>query len=390
MKTKRLHLIILLITCSAFTMGCALLDLLTPPQPPAPTETVTVPPEEPTATDEPTPTLTPTETPPNHGQIVYAYGGNIWRYQIDSSELTQLTFDGVADSYDGGYRQPLLSADGRFVSYIKNDQSYVHLLADNTVTSLPIQIFQWSRTRPAAFYAAMGGMVCPDVEDLEEQEEINFDLLRYDADDLTAPVLIANVGGGLKFPQAISEDEQYASILHCACYSECGSYVIRHLPSGTNMTPPPDVYAGEVDFSPDGSRLVTSQMQIYGYAQSPLYLANSDFSGAVPIYDTANVAAVNPLWSPDGTQIAFTAYDIAAEFELIDRRVLLTNLDGSVLQEIAVGGAEIADWSPDGSQILFRRGDRDTNTVYLYDLQSNTTTELPFTASSQIDWGVLP
>jgi hypothetical protein len=399
MKKSRLLLFVLLTLLLTVAMACSLLDLLTPPPTPAPTEEIETPvieptepePEpEPTPTDEPGPPLEPTEIPPQRGQIAYASDGNIWRYLVDSGEMIQLTFDGVADSYEDAYSQPLFSADGLYISYMKNNVSYLHNLTDNSVVSLPVMIFQWSRTQPATFYAAQGSFTCPAVENLEDQELISFDLLRYDADDMVTPPAMATIGGGLKFPQAISDDEQYASIMYCACYSECGSYVIWHLPTATAMSSPADVYAGNVDFSPDSTRLATSQWQMYGYFESPLYIANSDFSGAVALYNEPNVAVIDPLWSPDGGWIAFTAYDIAEEFELSDKRVLIINLDGSVQLEIADSNAELVNWSPDGSQILFRRGDWSSGTPYIYDLLSGTTAMLPFTATWQMDWSVLP
>ncbi|MEE4194119.1 MAG: hypothetical protein V2J07_02865 [Anaerolineae bacterium] len=400
MKKNRLVVLPLLVVALMLSMACSLLEQLTAPQASVPTlepgppiQEPTQPQSEPeaTATAAPEPTALPTETPPNHGQIVYIAGGNVWRYLIDRAENLQLTFDGVADSYEGSYGNPLLSTDGRYVSYTKNGVSYLHNLEDNSFVTLPVLIFQWSQSRPASFYASQGNFMCPEIENLEEQTAINFDLLRYDVADLAAPALIANIGGGLKFPQAISDNEQYISLLYCACYSECGNYVIHQLPSNTPLSAPPDVYAGAVDFSPDSSRLVTSQWQLYGYAESPLYLANSDFSGAITLYSAPQVAVVHPRWSPDGGWVAFTAYDIAEEFELSDKRVLLTNLDGSVLQEIADGNAEFSTWSPDGSQLLFYRGEWGAFSLFLHDLLSGSTTALPITASTvEIDWGVLP
>ena len=398
MKKNRRFLLPLLIVLLSFTMACALLDQFLPTQAPPPTEAPIVPTDEPnqslpepTATEEPTPTTQPTEIPPNHGQILYISEGNVWRYLVDEGTMTQLTFDGVTDSYDSTYINPLFSADGRYASYMRNGVSYLHNLEDNSVVSLPARIIRWSQSTPTAFYAASGPFECPAVDNLENQTEINFDLRRYDVAALESPVFIANITGGLFFPQTISEDEQYASILHCACYSECGSHVLHHLPSNSIMVSPPDLYPGSIDFSPDSSRLVASPMQLYGYFESSLYMANNDFTGAFPLYSAPNVAVVNPRWSPLGDWIAFTAYDIAGEMELDDKRAMIINLDGSVTLEIAAGNAEFNNWSPDASQILFRRGDWEAYTPFIYDLVSGTTTELPFTASwSEMDWGVLP
>ena len=394
-KNRRIHFV-LLTTLLTFTMACVLLDQLIPTQAPPPTEAPAVPTDEPTqavpdstATEEPEPT--PTETPPNNGQILYVSGGNIWRYLVDRGETTQLTSDGLADSYENAYNSPLFSADGRYASYMLNGVSFLHNLQENTVVSLPVRIIQWSNSDPSTFYAASGTFECPAVEDLEDQTEINFDLLRYDVTALESPTLIVNVAGGLFFPQSLSNDEQYASIMHCACYSECGGATLHHLPSNSVIVSPPDLFPGEIHFSPDGSRLATSPFQIYGYFESALYLANSDFSGVFPLYSAPNIAVVNPRWSPLGDWIAFTAYDIADEMTLSDTRVMIINLDGSVVLEIAASNAEFTDWSPDASQILFHRGTWGSYESFIYDIVSGTTTELPFTASwAEMDWGVLP
>lgn len=65
---------------------------------------------------------------------------------------------------------------------------------------------------------------------------------------------------------------------------------------------------------------------------------------------------INPVWSPDGTQIAFQTFDI-----------YVVNVDGSDLTRLTVDEAydSSPQWSPDGSQIVFE-SDRDGNSeVYL-------------------------
>jgi TolB protein len=57
----------------------------------------------------------------------------------------------------------------------------------------------------------------------------------------------------------------------------------------------------------------------------------------------------DPVWSPDGTQVAFTRYDNP-------RGVWVINADGSGARLVfAWNEARWPSWSPDGSQILFTR-----------------------------------
>ncbi len=86
-----------------------------------------------------------------------------------------------------------------------------------------------------------------------------------------------------------------------------------------------------------------------------------DFAGSSPTRLTNNTAYdALPIWSPDGTQIAFSqAGDIWVMDSDGSNQVNLTPMAG-------VGGSP-ADWSPDGTQILFssdRDGDYDIWVMY--------------------------
>jgi TolB protein len=75
-----------------------------------------------------------------------------------------------------------------------------------------------------------------------------------------------------------------------------------------------------------------------------LYVINADGSGLRRLTD-----GIDPIWSPDGKQVAFTRYRDP-------RGVWVINADGSGERLVfAWDQARWPSWSPDGSQILFTR-----------------------------------
>ena len=369
----------------------------------APTETATDEPillAEPTATEDlqPTPEPTPTEpeptiAPASSGQIAYISGGNLYRYLIDSGETLQVTTDGIPDDYFNSYGRPRFSPDGRYLAYNQGDESTVLNLVDNSSIDLGEygQFFAWTG-EGTQFYGMQGDFACPDIDDLDDQVLINFDILLFDLDDLTNPTHLANIGGGLKFMAAISPDGQWASIVHCGCYSECGSENLWYLPTANPINPPIEVFPGYIDFSSDNSRLTVSMYQLYGYFHSPLYAANIDYSEMTEIFADPDVAPINAQWSPDGEWIAFTGVVLTHdEFVEDDRCVRLVRPDGSQEVIVECSDADFLTWAPGGDQLLFSQQLGTQESLFIYDLSTSSRTELPIQMDPffGIDWGRL-
>ena len=109
------------------------------------------------------------------------------------------------------------------------------------------------------------------------------------------------------------------------------------------------------DWSPDGSRIAF--VGDTGRSDDPrcipdheLYIANADGTGVVQLTDD-ELYEQAPVWSPDGTQIAFAASqqsDYAWD-------IFVVNADGSNLRRLtAYPGYDMSPvWSPDGSMIAF-------------------------------------
>lgn len=355
---------------------------------------------EPTATEDvqPSPEPTPTEpevisTSTDSGQIAYTFRGNLWRYLIDSGQTVQVTTDGSPDDYLNSYGRPRFSPDGRYLAINQGDDSTILDLVDNSLIDLSDygQFFAWTG-EGTQFFGLQGDFACPDIEDLEDQVLINFDILEFNLDDLANPTHLANIDGGLKFPTAISSDGQWASIVHCACYSECGSENLWNLPTATIIDPPIELFPGYIDFSPDNTRLTISIYQLYGYFHSPLYAANIDYSEVMEIFSDPDVAPIDAQWSPDGEWIAFTGV-VLTDDEMVeaDRCVHLVRPDGS--QEVIVEcmDANFLTWSPGGDQLLYSQQIGAQENIFIYDLATGSSTELPIQMDPffGIDWGRL-
>jgi len=400
MKTRRSPLYLSLLILLAVGMACSITGTVTPTETEAPISEPTEKVVEPTAeepTEEPTVEVTAEVTAdiPNRGQIVYTNAGNLWRYIVDTGENLQITSDGVADSYEMSYGSPLLSPDGSLLSFKKNNTSYILDFASTGMFGFPDgrTILQWvGNAREYVFYR--GNLVCPAVENLEDQNLLNFDLVRTNF-GAPAETLLANIPGGLKFPNSVSENGQWASIVSCGCYSECGYDSLYNLTTGTTLLPSLELAASEIAFSPDSLFLLVAQRQMYGYYQSPLYIANVDYSGITPIFNEPNSAPLYYRWSPDGQWIAMTLiYFDADGMTITDSRVVLLKPNGSNVTIVDGPTASFIDWSPDGSQVLYKVESGPTSSFFIYDLATGVKTSIPISVGTsyylQADWGRLP
>lgn len=413
---KQVPPVLIVLTFLAASVACRLPGFTSPPTTEQPQITQAIVEAEITATDDttqipdPAPTdgvapsleLTPTDsnpteeppsTPSNAGQIAYIYNGNVWRYLIDNNQSIQVTTDGIMGDYMNTYGSLGFSPDGRYLAFNKGTVAKVMDLIDNTLIDISSygQFFTWSG-EPTQFFGVQGEFACPDIDNLDDQDQINFDILRFDLNNIANPTLLANIGGGLKIPVAISEDGHWASIVHCACYSECGPENLWYLPTANLITPPIGLYPGNIDYSPDNLQLTVSQHQMYGYSQSPLYVANIDFSVMVEIFSMPNIAPINAQWSPNGEWIAFTGVIFADdEFTDTDRCIRLIMPDGSQEFVIECGFADFITWSPNGDQLLYSQTVGTQNQFFIYDLAASSTSILPIQADpyTLMDWGRL-
>jgi Tol biopolymer transport system component len=107
-------------------------------------------------------------------------------------------------------------------------------------------------------------------------------------------------------------------------------------------------------------------------ATSRLYVVDT-VSGATTPFTIPLPLGSHPDYSPDGSQIAYTALD-----EQGQKQVFVMDADGSNSHQVTRGApAFVSDWSPDGSMIAFNRIAADSSQeIFLLDLSDGSTVRL--------------
>ena len=136
-------------------------------------------------------------------------------------------------------------------------------------------------------------------------------------------------------------------------------------------------------WSPDNSRIVfqsdrdfqiNGDNPIYG---SDIYVMNWDGSG-VSRLTSAAYDDIAPVWSPDGTKIAFQSARNG-----LNNQIYVMNADGSGQVNISNNGANETQpsWSPDGSKIAFASDRDQAGFSSTYVMSANGTNQTRLTSS---------
>lgn len=134
----------------------------------------------------------------------------------------------------------------------------------------------------------------------------------------------------------VSIDELVTAVT--AALSGCGDATPAPTPTATPGT---SSGSGKVVFAANDSQTF----------QADLVVINADGSGRTKLTDTGDDSESQPVWSPDGTRIAF----------IDNGGISVMNADGSGRRQVAAGmpRAVYPAWSPDGDEIVFTGGEFD-------------------------------
>ena len=104
-------------------------------------------------------------------------------------------------------------------------------------------------------------------------------------------------------------------------------------------------------WSPDGTRIVFSSYNLTE-DNSDIYVVDADGNNLTKLTDTSKRDETDPDWSPDGTQIVFSSYDLTEG----ESNIYVMDSDGSNLTQLT-DTIELSEgrpaWFPDGTRIMF-------------------------------------
>lgn len=125
-------------------------------------------------------------------------------------------------------------------------------------------------------------------------------------------------------------------------------------PHLVQLTATNDISEDEPVWSPDGTKIAFRRRLHDSTSKDEVFVMNSDGSGLMRISNVSG-AAFRPAWSPGGDKIAFIG-DTPA------RCIVVVNADGSGQTCVALGVA--LAWSPDGTEIAFHSSKDGSGSIY--------------------------
>jgi len=169
-------------------------------------------------------------------------------------------------------------------------------------------------------------------------------------DDLTGPTIADLVGGGRRI--AVSAEN---GLIAFESQRDGNAEIYVMNPDGTgevNLTNSPGIDTNPV-WSPDGTKIAFASDRDGFPVLLDIFVMNADGTNPINLTNSANTDAA-PSWSPDGTKIVFHSFRDAATLQ---SEIYVMDADGSNQTRLSNNAAIdfLPTWSPDGTKIAFVR-----------------------------------
>lgn len=147
--------------------------------------------------------------------------------------------------------------------------------------------------------------------------------------------------------------------------------------SGNTRLIETDLSLNHHDWSPD-----TQWFTAVGYASETtwsIYIFHADGSNLTRLTATNGVWDIDPAWSPDGSQIAFTRFYPTQNRE----EIWIMNADGSNQHDIGIEGGS-PKWSPDGTRLIYHARRDDDYDIYTCDADGDNEQAITSASTGEI------
>ena len=300
------------------------------------------------------------------GKLLYSLGRDLMTAEADGSSPRKLA------TLPGGPNAFVFSPDGKRIRFSVGDQN-------------ALVISQWeAKADGSDIHQLLPGWMTPDQDCcgkwtsdgkyfvfMTQERSGNVYVLRDNVPfwkkSSTKPVRLT--AGPLQFGEVLpSKDGKKLFVVGMQPRGELVRYDAK---SGEFIPYMGGISAGDLDFSRDGKWIAYIQ-----YPENTLWRSRIDGTERVQL-TYAPLTAALPHWSPDGQQIAFSAYMPGKPWQ-----VYLIGKDGTPPEKLTKGGEPETDptWSPDGKTLAFGTNDPpagEKSAIKLVDLQTRQISILP-------------
>jgi hypothetical protein len=130
-------------------------------------------------------------------------------------------------------------------------------------------------------------------------------------------------------------------------------------------------------FAPNGNQVVYMGPGKNGISDG-LHIKDL-ISGQTTLLPGSAAGDINPLWSPDGSKIAFTRGPSSAYNASLPHHIIVTNADGSDFRQLTKGADSsfAVAWIPDGNRLIYTVNSQDKISVHIMDVRTGEVASFP-------------
>ncbi len=319
--------------------------------------------------------------------------GNIWLINAVDGEKKQITSDAATFSSDNTatvvtYQSPKWSSDGLFLAFERqigtpHDQGYEFAFAlmvydyDTGETKIVIEgqqtagfawrpgthLLSFALASQPGYFVTRGGV----------DSSLATGISAVDIDTMSGSRLVAPENGFSLVNPVWSPDGMTVSFDELLYMEGRGNFAFYDFAAGKYTAWNKAI--GGVSWAPDGSKLLADYLNYMPNYTERVFQINRDGSSEFQLSpDAENSYAYNPLYSPDGSQIAYIQVT-GMEPDMVNELVLI-DAAGVTRPLTKLTQVYYMSWTPDGQNLLVATGNYPEVKTVLVSLEDGSQTEL--------------